>query len=195
MLKQMATRIREQPTIPASPDDPQVPWKEALNANMAVELPEVHCCVQGCSWIGARDNARDAHILSDHKQELLCIADTLPFCFSEESRTLSAYNEVIATKVRQGAPVASYALQRKAVQSYMAFVQGNAIQSPMCFICACKFPYVASREENDISWVKPCTLVSEEDQRVKIFFDKEYIDVINMFGLTTYLENYVRKEK
>ena len=76
------------------------------------------------------------------------------------------------------------------MNSYMDAICNNDIQSPICFVCACKFPYVSAREVNDIKWVKPFTTVSKEDKRITHFLQKERDDVEHMFGLQTYLENY-----
>ena len=117
LLLEMAKRIRDCPTIPADPEDANQVWPAALAEDMAVELPRVHCSFRGCCWCGITEDERDAHILMTHREELLPIADTLPKCFSEKTRIESVYNEAIATKTRQGAPVACFALQRRAVNS------------------------------------------------------------------------------
>ena len=98
----MANRIRDFPTIPADPHDANHAWVAALAADMAIELPRVHCSFRGCSWCGSTEKERDTHIVVTHREELLPIADTLPKCFSEETRIQSVYNEVIAAKTRQG---------------------------------------------------------------------------------------------
>ena len=72
----------------------------------------------------------------------------------------------------------------------MDTISESAIQSPICFICACKFPYVAARKENEISWKKPFLPVSPKDKRIKSFLQKDPSDVEQMLGLDTYLENY-----
>ena len=97
--------------------------------------------------------------------------------------------ELLQRKREKGAPVACYAIQRRAVNAYMDTISNSEIQSPICFVCACKFPYVSAREVNDITWVKPFTTVSDEDKRIKHFLQKEHPDVEHMFGLQTYLEN------
>ena len=44
------------------------------------------------------------------------MADKLPLSFSIRERVASAYNEAIGVKVRQGAPLASYAIDRKCLR-------------------------------------------------------------------------------
>ena len=83
----------------------------------------------------------------------------------------------------------------KTINAYMDTISGSEIQSPICFVCACKFSYVSAREVNDIKWVKPSTTVSKEDKRIKHFLQKEHHDVEHMFGLQTYLENYATIQK
>ena len=185
LLLEMANCIRDDPTIPADPHDANKAWTAALAEDMAVELPRVHCSFRGCTWCGKTEEERGTHIVMTHKEELLPIADTLPKCFSERTRIESVYNEAIATKTRQGAPVACFAIQRRAVNGYMDTICNSEIQFPICFVCACKFPYVSAREVNDIKWVKPFTAVSDEDKRIKHFLQKEHHDVEHMFGLQT----------
>ena len=124
MLLEMSYRIRDYPTIPAHPHDHNQVWDAALAEDMAIELPRVHCSFRGCAWCGTSDDKRDAHIVAAHIEELLPIADTLPKCFSKEARALSVYNQTIATKTRQGAPVSCYAVQRRAVNAYMDTITG-----------------------------------------------------------------------
>ena len=118
-LQKLATHIRDFPTIPADPENVSEVWQAALSDEMAVELPTVHCSFRCCSWCGQTEEERDSHILSVHKELLSPIALTLPLCFSEEARLLSVYNQAIAVKTRQGAPVTSFSMQRRSVNNYM----------------------------------------------------------------------------
>ena len=72
----------------------------------------------------------------------------------------------------------------------MKTVMNSSIQSPICLICACKFPYVSSRKENDINWRMPFEATSARDKRILRFMNQRRADVESMFGLETYLENY-----
>ena len=105
VLQKLVARIRDFPAIPADPENSSEVWKAALSDEMAVELPTVHCSFRGWSWCGQTDEERDLHIITMHKDDLLSIAMTLPLCFSTEARLLSVYNEAIAVKTRQGAPI------------------------------------------------------------------------------------------
>ena len=42
-VRQLAQRIRRQPTVPASCDDPREPWGDALSEATAPNLPPKHC--------------------------------------------------------------------------------------------------------------------------------------------------------
>ena len=189
-MYEAARLIRDYPIVPADPADAKKPWAAALAEDMAVPLPSVHCSFKGCCWTGQKQEARDTHILKDHKETLKPLADTLPLCFSEDTRLTSVYNQLIALKVRSGAPISSFAIERRAVDSYMRAIECSAIEAPMCFICACKFPYVSSRTKNEINWRKPFMQVSEKDSRIKTFMTWQYDEVQYMFGLDEYLENY-----
>ena len=72
----------------------------------------------------------------------------------------------------------------------MTTITKSFIQSPICLICACKFPHVSSREENDINWRLPFEAISIHDMRIQRSMNQRRTDVESMFGLETYLENY-----
>eukprot|EP00959_Pyramimonas_sp_CCMP1952_P438918 9189065-Pyramimonas_sp.AAC.1 len=80
---------------------------------------------------------------------------------SLQKRVLTAYSEVVACAVRQGAPVSSYATHRRSLQAYAETVTQDKVASPICFMCGCSFPWVPGRKNNDISWGR----VFESDAR------------------------------
>ena len=103
----------------------------------------------------------------------MCIRDSLT----------SVYNQLIAINVRSGAPVSSYAIERRAIDNYMSVIKNSAIEAPMCFICACKFPYVSSRSKIEINLRKPFEPVSDRDPRIQSFMTWPHDEVKVMFGL------------
>ena len=76
-------------------------------------------------------------------------------------------------------------------------MQKSQIRSPICLICACKFPFVSSREVNEINWMKPFSAVSSADPRIHFFMGLSAFHTRYMFGLDEYLENYgtIQKRK
>ena len=47
-LEKLSRCLREEPTVPADPGDPEKPWAAALLEDAAVQLPKKHCASQGC---------------------------------------------------------------------------------------------------------------------------------------------------
>ena len=73
---------------------------------------------------------------------------------SEASRYLSAYNEVLAWKVRQGAPLAALTIDRRCLRAYAEGLGEEAVSSLVCMVCARNFPHVEGRRGNPIAWQK-----------------------------------------
>ena len=64
-------------------------------------------------------------------------AQFLPQCFSKDVQYQSIYNQSIAEKIREGAPLASYAIDRRALQNFDDALEDKNVCAPMCFICGC----------------------------------------------------------
>ena len=67
-LKQLSSCLREEPTIPADPDNLDRPWGAALLEDAAVQLPKKHCAFKGCGWTGHSDSEQLEHLASAHKE-------------------------------------------------------------------------------------------------------------------------------
>ena len=67
---------------------------------------------------------------------------------------MSAYSEAIAIRVREGAPLASLAIDRRSLYNYCSALNDNTVYSLICWCCARRFPYVKSRRGNEIEWKK-----------------------------------------
>ena len=81
------------------------------------------------------------HLQDQHGETLGKAMDLLPACSKAEERLISVYNEAIAEKVRNGAPLASYAIDRRALKNFHNAMQEDSVQARMCFflwvhICA-----------------------------------------------------------
>ena len=75
-----------------------------------------------------------AHVMDAHRARVEPVATKLLVCNSEVDRFAFAYNEAIAVKVRQGAPLASFAIDRKCLRKASDAMAGNRIQSLICFL-------------------------------------------------------------
>eukprot|EP00959_Pyramimonas_sp_CCMP1952_P281365 5881579-Pyramimonas_sp.AAC.1 len=70
-----AKLLREMPTAPADPEDPNKPWGTALVENDAVELPPTHCAFRGCTWTGVDESELLNHVCVAHGDVVQPIAD------------------------------------------------------------------------------------------------------------------------
>ena len=77
-LGEIARHIRHLPTIPADPSDAGRPWKEAVDDQQAVVLPQKHCAFSGCAWEGSTDDEFYQHLAEDHMHVLVGAMDHLP---------------------------------------------------------------------------------------------------------------------
>ena len=102
-----------------------------------MNLPRKHCAFSGCNEpfddeTSKLEHLRE-HLRGKHGELLGKAMNLLPACYEEEDRLISVYNEAIAEKVRNGAPLASYAIDRRALKNFHEALQEDSIQVPMCF--------------------------------------------------------------
>jgi hypothetical protein len=98
---------------------------QAFDDSLAVLLPRKHCAFKGCTWEHGWNEARAAdgprlddeklleHVMGARESSVMPAADLLPACFPTRERIFATYNEAIAIKVREGAPLASYSIDRR----------------------------------------------------------------------------------
>ena len=65
-------------------------------------------------------------------------------CDGESARLFSAYSEAIALKVREGAPLDTYSIDRRAMYNYAKACGDDEVYMPICFCCARRFPHLRS---------------------------------------------------
>ena len=134
-LDGIAAQLREDPTLPADAKDPTRTQPESCDENTAFPLPPKHCAFKGCAWYGNNDAELLDHLAKKHHRLLNPAKQFLNPSASQETQFLSLYNEAIATKVREGAPTASYSIDRRCLKNYAAELEGNNIQCLICFSC------------------------------------------------------------
>ena len=149
--------IRSHPTVPADPQNSKVPMPDVFDDSVAVQLPHKHCAFVGCLWPHNNRTTQKTlstkdlldHIMTDdqHKQVLEAAVNLLPSCYPFPVRYMSIYNEAIAEKIRGGAPLASYSIDRRALANLDHALQQN-ICAPMCFLCGCIYMYRERPEYN-----------------------------------------------
>ena len=182
--------IREHPTVLSDPNGKHKPMQDVFNDKLAPKLPNKHCAFMGCSWEGSSENTRIDHLKDPHGEMLESAAKFLPKCFTKDVRYASIDNEAIAEKIREGAPLASYAIDRRALQNFNDALHENSICAPMCFLCGCIYIYRErptedlrpgqARDENYIQWQKPF----EKDD---MFFSLTRLQTEEQYGQQTYL--------
>ncbi|CAK0818306.1 unnamed protein product [Prorocentrum cordatum] len=89
-VAEAAALLRECPGAPGDPEDPSVPWGDALAEDRAVELPAAHCAFRGCRWAGDAEAALIEHVATGHGDVLQPIADTTPKEPAEQQKVASA---------------------------------------------------------------------------------------------------------
>ena len=149
----LSTLFRKYPTLPADPFNAQEHMEEARDDACALLLPRKHCAFKGCSWNGSDDMAFVQHI---HEKHLAALTPGIEAFKAlkyvnhkdEAALALSIYNEGIATAVRQGAPLASYSIDRRCILQYNMHLKHETTGALICFVCARKFPRVHGVKHN-----------------------------------------------
>ena len=107
-------------------------------------------------------------------------------CDAEPVQIFSAYLEAVARKCREGAPLATYAIDRRSIANYTAAAGDENIFMFTCFSCARRYPHVTCKgEKNEIRWCKPF----KEDVQAN-FLGMSASKCQDIYGLDTYIERY-----
>ena len=73
---------------------------------------------------------------------------------------------------------------------YAKTTEEKSIASPICFVCACTFPWVKGRRGNQVSWVKPFQADTEDPEKVSHFGGWSMREVKWRFSVEAYLREY-----
>ena len=104
----------------------------------------------------------------------------------ENVRLFSAYCEAIAVKTRQGAPLDTYSMDRRAILKYNEAVADDQVHMLICFSCAMRYPYVQSfGKKNEIQWQ-----TALEGEGTLTFVGLERQRCAEIYGLDNYIERY-----
>ena len=132
----------------------------ALSEHMAEELPRKHCAFRGC--VATLNYGEDLlhHLSAEHKAlfdaALAAVSEHPSDAAMDTEGSMFAienvYNEAIAIATRKGAPVASYAIDRRCIRNYTVSLTEQSVATLVCWCCARRYPYVASRRNIEISW-------------------------------------------
>ena len=105
------------------------------------------------------DRSAVEHVKTKHADAVAPAYTLLPSLYSLTERVAAVYNEALAIRSREAAPIASYAIDRKCLRKGAEAIAGDNIQSLICFLCACVHPYRRQDEDNFplVSWAQPCS--------------------------------------
>ena len=93
----------------------------------------------------------------------------------------------IGLKVREGAPLASYAIDRRCLRKGTEAASGNNVEALICFFCACIYPYMGGTTHLPIRWHR--AFGSDGGNQL---FNHSCKDAYAIFGFETFLGNYAR---
>ena len=102
--------------------------------------------------MGRKDDELLSHLIEMHHQLLWCIARFLPEELPEHDKMWATYSEAIAWQVRKGAPLATYAIDRRAMAGFTTRVEGMDIEEIVCCSCARRFARLGKGDSEEISW-------------------------------------------
>ena len=125
--------------------DSSVPDPDSLCEHSAIQLPKKHCGFAGCQWNGNTDDELIEHLVSWdlHKDLWPSILSLVPHSRKDAKIAVySVYCEAIAVKMRKGAPLDTYSIDRRSLFNYVENLNNDQICSLVCFCCARRFPYV-----------------------------------------------------
>ena len=152
----LARLLRNDPTVPGDGADPSQPCRAPLLEDAALELPAKHCAFRGCLWQGATSVEQISHLKTSHWKPLMAVTQLMHQPHTADEKLVGAYNAAISHKVREGAPLACYSIDRRCVFNYVSQISDKNVGTLTCFCCARKFPYVPSIDGNKIDFVKAC---------------------------------------
>ena len=189
--------LRDLPTLPAEPNNARKPWQDATRRDMAVELPCKHCAFQNCTAEYTCDADLLEHVYDTYFSKFAALLEhiVVPEGDVDSQRPKicavgSLYNEVVATAVRQGAPLAGLSIDRRALYNYTSAFAEKSVSSLICWCCARKFPYLDKRRVNDIRWTQPLKRNSGCEQQPWTFSGMNVMKAVDIFGLQTFLDRY-----
>ena len=84
-------------------------------------------------------------------------------------------------KVRQGAPLATYSIDRRCIYNYEMALRHGEISSLVCFCCARRYPYMRGARASHIQWVVPF-----QDSRRETFMGLLKSRAQSVLGLESY---------
>ena len=196
-VNQLAMKIRDNPTTPGNPLDPNASWPDADDGAL---FPAKHCAFKGCLWHGDTDAELDAHLTTHHKQDFNAAESWVKGSNAVRHSKLTLmglYNAAIAVKERSGVPTVGCSVDRRAHRAFAARHSGQKLAAPMCFSCA----RVLMHDEFDVYRAKQQeTSQQPEIQWRRVFQNNKFCGMsakqtLAALGMNTYMDDYGSHEK
>ena len=73
------------------------------------------------------------HVIAKHRPEVQKASDCLARMHTEEERVAAVNNEAVGIKVRAGAPLVSYSIDRACLRKGAEATAGDNVQALVCF--------------------------------------------------------------
>ncbi|CAJ1385582.1 unnamed protein product [Effrenium voratum] len=179
------TKIRADPTLPPG-------RASAVELDAGAVWPRAFCAFVDCDWAVAEGTEADLqlHLAEAHSCDLMAGARLL-LRPGDPSQLMSIYNEALARRCRQGAPLAGCSLDRTALRSFAAAVEGDKVEALICVSCACIYSRVAELEEqNEIQWRRILSRCGGEEEGEWRLFGQPAPRVVEILGLNAFLDKY-----
>lgn len=155
----------------------------------AVALPLNHCVWKNCNWSGATNSVRWAHIRAVHWSTTLGEAVAYyPDDAFWNFRLETVLGQVAGVTTRKTAPLASPSIGRRCLHAlWKALESSDAVQSLICFSCACSYPCVSGIRGSRIAYEKAITGPGNT------LFGISQQKILQIFGKAPFLDNFGRR--
>ena len=141
------------------------------------------------------------HLLSDHIEDLQPSIDAFEHLrpvgeMDQNELVMSVYNEALAIAIRRGAPLASYAIDRRCLRQYVQHSTDESTHAPVCFVCARRFVHISGVDKYKAIEYRPLlTREANEDLSGECDYflgiDRKYAKTF--FSLDAYCKQYGEK--
>ena len=183
MQELAATRLRDHPTVP--------PSASLADADAGELWPQVFCAFEGCMWerrFGSEDMLHE-HLQEEHLPDLERLCSLMPRKDTQGVAISSIYNQAIAVKCRNQAPLAGPSLDRTALQSFAEALKHDNVEALVCWSCGGVHPFVEEvADKGDIKWYQP--LGTNDFTGELVFLGQPLKVVEGLLGLRQYLSRY-----
>lgn len=106
----------------------------------------------------------------------------------QENLLNSVYRESIAFAARNGAPVASYSIDRRCMTNYAEDIIREDTCALICFVCARRFPHVSQKQNMTMKRIQLLSRVDQSESEAVRFCGLTRKQTEHICGLSTYVQ-------